>query len=100
MIVGGNGHDGARSILQQDEVPYPNRKLLLIKGIRGVSPRKETNLFGRGEIFRLHRSLAHLGELGFGVFLVRRAGDELLHQWMRGRENDCSGAVDSVNARG
>src|SRR5258708_6926799 len=77
LIVRGNGHDGAGAVFHQDEVPYPDGKLLLIKGIDGVAAGEKADLLGGSDIFRLHRSLAHLSELYFGVLLLGRAGMSL-----------------------
>src|SRR5258708_6359 len=100
LIVRGNGHDGAGAVFHQDEVLYPDGKLLLIKGIDGVAAGEKADLLGGSDIFRLHRSLAHLSELYFGVLLLRRACNEPLHQGMRRGEDDGAGAVDGVDARG
>src|SRR5258707_12266215 len=54
------------AVFHQDEVPYPDGKLLLIKGIDGVAAGEKADLLGGSDIFRLHRSLAHLSELYFG----------------------------------
>jgi hypothetical protein len=66
LVVGGNGHDGAGSVLHEDEIADPDGKLFAVERIHGVAAGEDTYFFGGGEIFGFDGSVAHDGELGFG----------------------------------
>src|SRR5216683_8034221 len=71
LIVRGNGPDGAGAVFHQDEVPYPDRKLLLIERIGGMAAGEKAFLLGGGRVLGFYRTLTHASELAFRVFFPR-----------------------------
>ena len=95
-----HGHNCARAILHQHEVPNPDGKLFVVERIQRVATGEEAFFLHGRQIFRFHGTLAHLGQLRLRLGARGRAFEQLGHQGMRRRKNDGRCPVNRVDARG
>ena len=95
FVVRGDGHDGAGAVTHENEVADPDGHLGAVERMQRVLAGELTEFLhvagflARGEI-------DHLFELELFGFV----GDELFKQWMFGRKNEASCAVDGIDASG
>ncbi len=101
LVVGGNRHNGAVTVLHQHVVGHPDRNLLAGGGVDGLRARVHAGLQALLAGFAALHQVA-----GEGLFDVRRhrftsfRRRDLLHEGMLGRQHHEGGAEQSVGARG
>ena len=99
LIMSGNGHDGAGPVRHQDVIGNPNRHLLPVDRIDGVTAREHTRLLALGGQtinFRSPSRLAPVFGNGVPLFFVR----QLIDERMLGSQHHEGGSPQGVGACG